>query len=48
MGTTQFLLGATSGLLVGLLGDGTARPMALLVLCGVVAANIADLCRPRA
>jgi DHA1 family bicyclomycin/chloramphenicol resistance-like MFS transporter len=47
MGTLQFMLGATSGLLVGLLSDGTARPMALLMLAGAVAANIADRCRPR-
>ncbi len=47
MGTLQFLLGATSGLLVGLLADGTARPMAALMLAGAVAANVADLCRPR-
>ena len=48
MGTLQFLLGAASGLLVGLLADGTARPMALLMLLGAVAAVAADLCRPNA
>ncbi len=47
MGTMQFLLGAVSGLLVGLLSDGTARPMALLMLAGAIGANIADLRRPR-
>ncbi len=47
MGTLQFMLGATSGLLVGLLADGSARPMALLMLGGAVVANIADLARPR-
>ncbi len=47
MGTLQFLLGAASGLLVGLLDDGTARPMALLMLAGAVAALLADRCRPR-
>lgn len=47
MGTMQFMLGAVSGLLVGLLADGTARPMALLLLAGAIGANIADLRRPR-
>jgi DHA1 family bicyclomycin/chloramphenicol resistance-like MFS transporter len=47
MGTLQFLLGAASGLLVGLLDDGTARPMALLMLAGAVGAVIADWYRPR-
>lgn len=47
IGTMQFLLGAVSGLLVGVLSDGTARPMALLMLAGAVGANIADLSRPR-
>ncbi len=47
MGTVQFLLGASSGLLVGLLSDGSARPMAALMLTGAIVANIADLRRPR-
>jgi DHA1 family bicyclomycin/chloramphenicol resistance-like MFS transporter len=47
MGTIQFCLGAVSGILVGLASDGTARPMALLMLLGAVGAVIADLCRPQ-
>ena len=47
MGTMQFCLGAVSGLLVGVAADGTARPMALLMLLGAVGAAIADLCRPK-
>lgn len=46
MGTLQFMLGAASGLLVGLLEDGTARPMALLVLAGAVATLLTDRLRP--
>ena len=47
MGTMQFCLGAVSGLLVGVLADGTARPMAVLMLLGALAAAAADLCRPK-
>lgn len=47
MGTLQYGLGAISGLLVGLAADGTARPMALLMLLGAGTAAIADRCRPR-
>ncbi len=47
MGTMQFVLGASSGLAVGLLGDGTARPMAALMLCGGLLAAGADLWRGR-
>jgi DHA1 family bicyclomycin/chloramphenicol resistance-like MFS transporter len=47
MGMAQFSLGASSGLLVGLLTDGTPRGMAALMLCGSLGAVIADLCRPR-
>ena len=47
MGTLQFVLGAVSGMLVGVLSDGSVRPMALLLLVGAVGANIADLLRPR-
>ena len=46
IGTMQFLIGASSGFLVGLLTDGTARPMAALMLLGAVLAKAADLCRP--
>ena len=47
MGTLQYLLGAISGLLVGLAADGTPRPMALLMLLGAGGAAVADRCRPR-
>jgi hypothetical protein len=40
-----FILGATSGLLVGVAADGTARPMALLMLIGGLGCVIADLSR---
>ena len=47
MGTIGFILGACSGALVGLLDDGTARPMALLMLAGAVGTIVADRFRPR-
>jgi DHA1 family bicyclomycin/chloramphenicol resistance-like MFS transporter len=47
LGTMQYCLGAVSGLVVGLLADGTARPMALLLFLGASGATIADLCRPK-
>jgi DHA1 family bicyclomycin/chloramphenicol resistance-like MFS transporter len=47
LGVAQFALGATSGLLVGLLTDGTPRGMALLMFCGSLCAVIADFFRPR-
>jgi len=47
MGLGQFSLGASSGLLVGLLTDGTPRGMALLMLCGSLGAAIANSWRPR-
>jgi hypothetical protein len=43
----QFSLGASSGLLVGLLTDGTPRGMAALMLCGSLGAVIANHYRPR-
>ncbi len=46
MGTLQFCLAAVSGALVGLLGDGTARPLAGLMLIGALGAFIADRRRP--
>lgn len=46
MGTMQFVLGAVSGLLVGIASDGTARPMAVLLVTGALSATIADLRRP--
>ncbi len=47
MGTAQYTLGATSGLLVGFFTDGTPRGMAALMLCGSIAMVIADRLRPR-
>ncbi len=47
MGTLQFGLAAFSGAAVGLLADGTVRPMALLMLAGALGAVICDLCRPK-
>ncbi len=42
MGTLQFLLAAVSGTSVGALTDGTARPMAALMLFGAACATFAD------
>ena len=47
MGTGQYLLGAVSGLLVGLATDGTPRGMAALMLLGSIGMAIADRFRPR-
>ncbi len=47
MGTGQYLLGAISGLLVGLLTDGTPRGMALLMLAGSIGMVLVDRWRPR-
>jgi MFS transporter, DHA1 family, multidrug resistance protein len=47
MGTGQYLLGAISGLLVGLATDGTPRGMAVLMLLGSIGMLIADARRPR-
>jgi len=47
MGTLQFSLAATSGLLVGIFSDGTPRPMALLMLAGAIGATICEVYRPR-
>ncbi|HTC10181.1 MAG TPA: multidrug effflux MFS transporter [Acetobacteraceae bacterium] len=48
MGVGQYSLGATSGLLVGLLTDGTPRGMALLMFLGSLGSVIAQWFRPRA
>ena len=45
MGTIQFIFAAISGSLMGLLTDGTARPMAAVMLCGALCAVITDACR---
>jgi DHA1 family bicyclomycin/chloramphenicol resistance-like MFS transporter len=47
MGTFQFSLGASSGVLVGLLTDGTPRGMAAMMFCGMLGAVIADRFRVR-
>ena len=47
MGTGQYLLGAISGLLVGLATDGTPRGMASLMLLGSLGMAVADSRRPR-
>ena len=47
MGTGQYLLGAVSGLLVGLATDGTPRGMAALMLLGSIGMATADRFRPR-
>ncbi len=47
MGTGQYLLGALSGLMVGLATDGTPRGMALLMLMGSVGMVAADAARLR-
>jgi MFS transporter, DHA1 family, multidrug resistance protein len=46
MGTGQYLLGAVSGLLVGLFTDGTPRGMAALMLVGSIGLIVADTLRP--
>lgn len=47
MGMFQFGLGAGSGLLVGLLTDGTPRGMAAMMALGAACAVVADRFRPR-
>ncbi len=47
MGTLQFTMAACSGVLVGALSDGTARPMAAMVLLGGIGAVTADRLRPK-
>ena len=46
MGTLQFCLAALSGVLVGVLSDGTARPMGVLMVLGALGAVAADRLRP--
>ncbi len=47
MGMMGFCLAAISGLAVGVVSDGSARPLAILALMGAVGANVADLYRRR-
>ena len=46
LGMLQFAIGASGGFLVGWLTDGTAVPMAGLMLAGAVAAKLTDMVRP--
>lgn len=46
MGTMQFCMAAVSGVLVGALGDGTARGLAALMVVGALGAVLADRFRP--
>ena len=46
LGTMQFLIGAVGGFLVGGLADGTAVPMAMLILVGGIGGKVADRLRP--
>jgi DHA1 family bicyclomycin/chloramphenicol resistance-like MFS transporter len=48
MGMGQFLLGAVSGLLVGVFTDGTPRGMAALMLAGALGMAVCDRFRTRA
>ena len=48
LGTMQFAIGACGGFLVGWLTDGTAVPMAGLMLLGAALAKAADRARPTA
>lgn len=46
MGTLQFLIGSSAGFLIAWSTDGTALPMAALMLAGAAGMKLADLCRP--
>jgi DHA1 family bicyclomycin/chloramphenicol resistance-like MFS transporter len=48
LGTLQFVIGCSSGFLIAVLTNGTALPMAGLMLLGALGAKIADLARPGA
>jgi DHA1 family bicyclomycin/chloramphenicol resistance-like MFS transporter len=47
IGTWQFAFAALAGFSIGAIYDGTARPMALLMLVCVLMGGVADLCRPK-
>ncbi len=47
LGTGGFCLAALSGMLVGGLSDGTARPVAIMMLTGAVGTVLADRLRPK-
>ncbi|MBO1073403.1 multidrug effflux MFS transporter [Roseomonas marmotae] len=46
-GTLQFSVAGTSGILLSVMADGTARPLAFLMLGAAIATVIAELMRPR-
>ena len=48
LGTLQFVLGAVASWFVGEFDDGTARPLATLLVVGAVCAKIAERARPKA
>ncbi len=48
MGTLTFILAALSGVLVGVFSDGTARPMAALLLVAAVGSTLLNAARRRA
>jgi len=47
IGTWQFAFAALAGFSIGAIYDGTARPMAVLMLVCVLMGGVADLCRPK-
>ncbi|MBU6397133.1 MAG: multidrug effflux MFS transporter [Rhodospirillales bacterium] len=47
LGTMQYAGGAVAGLGVGVLADGTARPMAMMMFGSAAIAALAATCRPR-
>ncbi len=47
IGTWQFAFAALAGFSIGAIYDGTARPMAVLMLICVLMGGVADLCRPK-
>jgi DHA1 family bicyclomycin/chloramphenicol resistance-like MFS transporter len=47
LGTMQYTGGAIAGLSMGLLADGSARPMAVAMLLCALGAMLAAMCRPQ-
>ena len=47
LGTLQYVGGGVAGVLMGIVADGTARPMALAMLLCAAAAALAAAGRPR-
>ncbi len=46
LGTMQFAIGSSSGLLMAWMANGSSLPMVGLMLAGAVGMKLADLCRP--